>query len=56
MANSEAYTEVWAKTFIYSSGEGIYCSNSVDYNQAQMLSYDKYTLEPRLNLQPLEWG
>ena len=56
MSNSGAYTELRTEPFIYSTG--VDCSNSVNHDRAQVLSYTKYSLLSYLwvglNLQPLD--
>ena len=42
ISNSGTYTEIQTKPFIQSTG--IDCSNSVNYDRMQVLSYSKYML------------
>ena len=47
MSNSEADTELWTELFIIKP-TGVDCSNSVNYDWVQALSYSKYYLSSYL--------
>ena len=42
ISNSEVHTESWSERFIWTVG--VDCSNSVNHDWAQVLSYNKYFL------------